>query len=130
MLRRLASLGQQAYEDQPMPPSPGDEPPPNESRSTGGLAGVFKGLAGGKLAKSPSPLVSPSTPGSQERIDAAPPPTLLRGLPPHQMELFAHLKGGTINERVSAANSLRYAVVDFPLNPVRVALPPLTPLAL
>ncbi|KAK1760499.1 tuberous sclerosis 2 protein [Echria macrotheca] len=116
MLRRLAALGQQASEDSdPMPPSPGDETPSHEPKSAGGLAGVFKGLAGGKLAKSPSPLPV----GSQvERSDSTSQPTAARGLPPEQLEIFGQLKNGTLNERVAAANSLRYAIADFPLNPV------------
>ncbi|KAK0652262.1 hypothetical protein B0T16DRAFT_321889 [Cercophora newfieldiana] len=118
MFRRVASLGHPAFEgQQPMPPSPGDELPPQESRSAGGLAGVFKGLAGGKLAKSPPSIPSPS---SQERSDAAAlHPNVARGLPGDQMELFRQLKSGaTLGERVAAANSLRYAIVDFPFNPV------------
>ncbi|KAK0727201.1 hypothetical protein B0T26DRAFT_747553 [Lasiosphaeria miniovina] len=119
-----------------MSPSPGDEP--QEPRSTGGLAGVFKGLAGGKLTKSPPPPTSPpalhpfpqpspapasasvSHPLSQrpERPDAAPPQHALHGLSPDQMELFGQLKNGSLNERMAAANSLRYTIADFPLNPV------------
>jgi hypothetical protein len=97
-----------------MSPSPGDEPP---SQSIGGLAGVFKGLAGGKLAKSPPPIPSPN---SQDRADATLHPNIARGLPGDQMEVFQQLKsGGTLAERVAAANSLRYAIADFPFNPVR-----------
>ena len=36
------------------------------------------------------------------------------------MEVFGQLKNGTLSERVAAANSLRYAISDFPLNPVRI----------
>ncbi|KAK5654858.1 hypothetical protein OQA88_6894 [Cercophora sp. LCS_1] len=110
MLRRLASLGHQANEDrEPMP----DELQSPEPRG-GGLAGVFR-LAGGRLAKSPPPL---PTIASQDRSDAVTHSNLVRGLSPEQIELFAQLKGGTLNERVVAANSLRYTLADFPLNPV------------
>jgi hypothetical protein len=112
-----------------MSPSPGDDQQPQETRATGGLAGVFKGLAGGgKLTKSP-PVVQqpfPSISGAQalaQRSDAAPPASALHGLSPEQTELFAHLKNGQLSERVAAANSLRYAIADFPLNPVRAEIP-------
>ncbi|KAK0659447.1 hypothetical protein QBC41DRAFT_47338 [Cercophora samala] len=129
MLRRLASLGHSASEDQlPMSPSPGDDQP--QERITGGLAGVFKGLAGaGKLTKSPPPSLqslssiaagqaqpSPST----KRADDSPLPTALRGLAPDQLEQYARLKNrnGHLSDRIAAATSLRYAIRDFPLNPV------------
>lgn len=116
MLRRLASLGHQAHEDQePMPPSPGDELQSPEPRS-GGLAGVFR-LAGGRLAKSPPPL---PTIAFQDRPDAVThPPSVVHGLSPEQIEQLTQLKSGTLNDRVAAANSLRYSIADFPLNPVR-----------
>jgi hypothetical protein len=108
-----------------MSPSPGDEQQPQETKGSGGLAGVFKGLAGGgKLTKSP-PVIQqpfPSISGFQSldhRSDASPPVSALHGLPPDQAELFIHLKNGQLSERVAAANSLRYAIADFPLNPVR-----------
>ncbi|KAK4657242.1 Tuberous sclerosis 2-like protein [Podospora pseudocomata] len=129
MLRRLASLGHSASEDQlPMSPSPGDDQPPE--RITGGLAGVLKGLAGGsRLTKSPPPSLqslgsiaaaqaqpSPST----KHADDSPLPTALRGLAPDQVEQYVKLKNrnGHLNERIAAATSLRYAIRDFPLNPV------------
>ncbi|KAK4451882.1 tuberous sclerosis 2 protein [Podospora aff. communis PSN243] len=116
MFRRVASLGHQASENhQPMSPSPGDEPQPPESRAVGGLAGVFR-LGGGKLAKSPPPIPSPS---ADDRADARIHPHVARGLPRDQMELYRQLKSGaTLTERVAAANSLRYAIADFPFNPV------------
>ncbi|KAL2177951.1 uncharacterized protein P884DRAFT_198849 [Thermothelomyces heterothallicus CBS 202.75] len=108
-----------------MSPSPGDEPPPQETRSSGGLAGMFKGLAGGgKLTKSPPVIQQPfqPIPGSQslaQRSDTLPPVSALHGLSPEQTELFQQLKDGQLGDRVAAANSLRYAIADFPLNPVR-----------
>lgn len=122
MFRRLASSGHSASDDQqPMPPSPGDEPPAHEPKTAGGLAGVFKGLAGGRLARSPPPL---PTAASLDRIDGASHRTVVRGLPPDQMGIFGHLKAGSLNERVAAANSLRHAIADFPLNPVRATTDP------
>ncbi|KAK4204276.1 hypothetical protein QBC40DRAFT_104782 [Triangularia verruculosa] len=130
MLRRLASLGHSASEDHlPMSPSPGEDQA-HEGRTTGGLAGVFKGLAGGgKLTKSPPPSLqslgsiaaaqaqpSPST----KQGDDSPLPTALRGLAPDQLEQYVKLKNrnGQLSERIAAATSLRYAIRDFPLNPV------------
>jgi len=123
MLRRLASIGQPA-DNASMAPSPGDEDSrPQEPRGAGGLAGVFKGLASGKLTRFPSPsqqvpaaaVVSPSLSG---RTTATPHSSALRGLPPEQLELFARLKDAPLNERVAAANALRYAIADYPLSPV------------
>ncbi|KAK4127599.1 hypothetical protein N657DRAFT_566077 [Parathielavia appendiculata] len=108
-----------------MSPSPGEEPQPQETKAAGGLAGVFKGLTGGgKLTKSPPVLQQPFAPiaGSQafaDRLDAASPSSAFHGLPPEQAELFGQLKNGQLAERVAAANSLRYVIADFPLNPVR-----------
>ncbi|KAL2162668.1 hypothetical protein VTH06DRAFT_6504 [Thermothelomyces fergusii] len=129
MLRRLASLGHSATEDSAaqelMSPSPGDEQPPQETRTSGGLAGMFKGLAGGgKLTKSPPVIQQPFQPifGSQSlarRSDTFPPLPALHGLSPEQAELFQQLKDGQLGDRIAAANSLRSAIADFPLNPVR-----------
>ncbi|KAJ4302230.1 Tuberous sclerosis 2-like protein [Collariella sp. IMI 366227] len=125
MLRRLASLGQSASEDQRPMPSPGDDHQPQETRSSGGLAGVFKGLAGGsKLTKSPPVLQQPfaSITGSQvlaDRSDLSFQQSAHHGLSPEQAELFRRLQNGHLSERVAAATSLRYAIADFPLNPVR-----------
>ncbi|KAK4149696.1 hypothetical protein C8A00DRAFT_18651 [Chaetomidium leptoderma] len=111
-----------------MSPSPGDEQQPQESKGTGGLAGVFKGLTGaGKLTKSPPVLQQPFAPiaGSRaftERPDATPPPSALHGLSSEQAELFGRLKNGHLSERVAAATSLRYAIADFPLNPPLLTL--------
>jgi hypothetical protein len=111
-----------------MSPSPGDEQP-QETKATGGLAGVFKGLTGGgKLTKSPPVLQQPFAPiaGSQafaEPPDSNAPPSAPHGLSPEQAELFGRLKSGQLNERIAAANSLRYAIADFPLNPVRTGGP-------
>ncbi|KAK3377998.1 hypothetical protein B0H63DRAFT_232156 [Podospora didyma] len=125
MLRRLASLGHQASEE-PMSPSPGDDPQqPPEPKPTGGLAGVFKGLAAAKLTK-PSPPLSQqisqpslaSTPSTAPADSSSLATAAARGLPPGQTESFRLLKSGTPSERVNAANSLRQAIADFPLNPV------------
>lgn len=104
-----------------MSPSPGDDAPsPQDSKNTSGLASVFKGLAGAaKLTKAPPAPVQSSGPISAqiaERLNAT--PAILRGFPPQHSDSFELLKNGSMNERVSAANALRYAVADYPLNPV------------
>ncbi|KAK3326279.1 hypothetical protein B0H66DRAFT_471357 [Apodospora peruviana] len=109
-----------------MSPSPGDDSHSHETRGAGGLAGVLKGLAGGKLTKSPPPTTPTSQPfpgrsdavPSVPSLPAVPPASALGGVPPDQLELFARLKNGTINERIAAANALRYAIADYPLNPI------------
>ncbi|KAK4148117.1 uncharacterized protein C8A04DRAFT_33627 [Dichotomopilus funicola] len=108
-----------------MSPSPGDEQPPQEAKVSGGLAGVFKGLAGGsKLTKSPPVIQQPfpsmsSSPALAQRSDANPPASALYGLSSEQAELFVRLRNGQLNERIAAASSLRSSIADFPLNPVR-----------
>ncbi|KAK3995034.1 tuberous sclerosis 2 protein [Cladorrhinum sp. PSN332] len=130
MFRRIVSLGHSAPEEpddiEHMSPSPGDEVPPQEPKTSGGLAGVFKGLAGGgKLTKSPPPAhqsLAPMTVSQPQvdRADSASLPTALRCLPPDQAALYIQLrkKNAPLSDRVAAANSLRYAIVDYPLNPV------------
>jgi hypothetical protein len=90
----------------------------------GGLAGVFKGLAGAaKLTKS-SPIPAQSSGPSAihaeiaEQLHSMP---IVHVLPPQYISLFEQLKDGPANERVTAANALRMVVADYPLNPVRRA---------
>ncbi|KAI1075277.1 hypothetical protein F5B20DRAFT_394667 [Whalleya microplaca] len=105
-----------------MSPSPGDEAQsPQDSKSTGGLASVFKGLAGAaKLTKSPPAPVQPSGPSINAQIAEQfnYTPALLRGLPSQHTETFEQLRNGSMNDRVAAAHTLRYAIADYPLNPV------------
>lgn len=125
MLRRIVSLGQQTDEGQAesedMSPSPGEEgQSPPDSRNTGGLASVFKGLAGAaKLTKSsPPPLLISGPPINLNLAEQLNDTTAYHGLPPNHNEAFEQLRRGTSSERVAAAQRLRYAVVDYPLNPV------------
>ncbi|KAI0840153.1 hypothetical protein F5Y06DRAFT_249670 [Hypoxylon sp. FL0890] len=105
-----------------MSPSPGDEASsPQDSKTTSGLASVFKGLAGAaKLTKSPPAPVQSSGASINaqitERLNAT--PNTLRGMSPQHAESFELLKNGSLNERVSAANALRHTVADYPLNSV------------
>ena len=119
MLRRLASLGQAGppQEDEPMPPSSPDDGQQPEARGIAGLAGVLRGLTGSK--KSPPPQqtlvnVSARLPADEIAAEAA-----SDGLPPEHMDAFRQLKSGSLNERITAAHTLRFAVADYPLAPVR-----------
>jgi len=125
MLRRLAAFSHQApNEERPMSPSPGEEQPPQEPRTVSGLAGVFKGLAGGGKTSKPLPPIPQVPPVVGSTALGKQPDALsqavssLQGLSPEQADLVAQLKNGHLSERVTAANKLRFAVVDFPLNPV------------
>jgi len=107
-----------------MAPSPDDAGHPPEPRSAGGLASVFKGLTGSRSAR-PHP---PPAQSSSSAAAAAPPPPPERvdpasldprgGLRPEHRELFDQLRAGAPSERASAADGLRAAVADYPLNPV------------
>ncbi|KAI0457873.1 hypothetical protein F5B21DRAFT_54557 [Xylaria acuta] len=105
-----------------MSPSPGDgAPPPQDSKVVGGLASVFKGLAGAaKLTKS-SPIPAQSSGPTAvhaeiaEHLNSIPD---VHTLPSEFIALFHQLKDGTINERVAAANSLRTTIARYPHNPV------------
>ncbi|KAI0446648.1 tuberin [Xylaria telfairii] len=105
-----------------MPPSPGDGAPPSQdSKVVGGLASVFKGLAGAaKLTKS-SPLPAQSSGPSAVRAEIAEHLSLIpttNPLPSEFIALFDQLQDGTINERLAAASSLRTMVAEHPHNPV------------
>ncbi|KAI1355002.1 tuberin [Xylaria sp. FL0043] len=108
--------------EQEMSPSPGDGAPPSQdSKAGGGLAGVFKGLAGAaKLTKSSPTAAQSSGPSTihaeiTEQLSSRP---AAQALPPQYIGLFEQLKDGTINERVAAANALRMVVAKYPHNPV------------
>ncbi len=119
MFRRLASIGQARApeEDEPMPASPPDEAQQPEARGIGGLAGVLRGLTGSK--KSPPPQQTLGNVSSIFPADEADASAFTHGLPPEHMDAFRQLKNGSINERIAAAHTLRFAVADYPLAPVR-----------
>ncbi|KAK8002021.1 GTPase activating protein [Apiospora marii] len=126
MLRRLVSLGQEAGEgqakDDSMPqPSPGDDTSSSQEPkiNTGTIASVFKGLAGAaKLTKSPPAPLTTTGSIARAHITEQLHDSGSHGLPQHHLEAFEHLKNGNTTERVAAASQLRYAVEDYPLNPV------------
>jgi hypothetical protein len=103
-----------------MPASPGDEAQQFEARSIGGLAGVFRGLTGSKSTKLPpaqQTLGNVSQIFPPDEADAASASAHI--LPPEHMDMFRQLRNGSINERIAAASTLRFAVADYPLAPVR-----------
>ncbi|KAI1188813.1 hypothetical protein F5B17DRAFT_244665 [Nemania serpens] len=110
-----------------MAPSPGDGAPPSQdskdSKVVGGLASVFKGLAGAaKLTKSPPALAQSSRSSTihaqiAEQLSSVP-LTHAYALPPPYVVLFQQLKDGAMNDRVAAANSLRTMITNYPHNPV------------
>ncbi|RYO99292.1 hypothetical protein DL764_006862 [Monosporascus ibericus] len=103
-----------------MSPSPGDVARPHQDSNLkgtggGGLASVFKGLAGAAKLNKPPPSSLQAVQIAQHLSSSS---TAAGGLPPHQIEAFEKLKNGSIGERVAAADTLRYGVADYPLNPV------------
>ncbi|KAI0547254.1 tuberin [Xylaria curta] len=105
-----------------MSPSPGDGPlPSQDSKAGGGLASVFKGLAGAaKLTKS-SPIPAQSSGPSvvhAEIIEQLKSIPIVHVLPSEFVALFDQLKDGTTGERVAAANSLRTMMAQYPHHPV------------
>lgn len=82
---------------------------------TGGLAGMFKSLTGGKSSKGPSHQPSTTPP---HQLDTAQKNAIYGG-PPDYEALLEQLKAGnTLPERIAAADSLRIAVLDYPLSGV------------
>ena len=104
-----------------MPPSPGGRQPPSQDSKAGGLASVFKGLAGtAKLTKSSPTAAQSSRPSTihAEIVDQLSSTPSGQALPLQYLALFEQLKDGTIKERVAAANALCAVVAKHPYNPV------------
>ncbi|KAI8714352.1 hypothetical protein NCS52_01154900 [Fusarium sp. LHS14.1] len=127
MLRRLASLSHSNPEEtsqEHMSPQPGDGPPSPDTTRQGGLAHVLRGLTSSKLSKSSPSIASPSSSTALPTAEfvhaplANLPVQQPRGLSSSHMESFELLKNGSPNERIAAANSLKYAIAEYPLNPV------------
>ena len=126
MLRRLASLSHSDPNENPhehMSPQPGDGPSSPDTSRQGGLAHVLRGLTSSKLSKSSPSIASPSSTTAVPTAEFVHAPPAASSNPPHglstsHMESFELLKNGSPNERIAAANSLRYAIAEYPLNPV------------
>ena len=123
MLRRIASKNYQDSETsrEHMSSHSGDVPSSPESHRPSGLASVLRGLKSAKLSKSSPTIASPSSTALPvaEFVNALPASSEVPvGLSPNHMESFEQLKNGSPNERIAAANTLRYAIAEYPLNPV------------
>ncbi|KAM0260696.1 hypothetical protein ACHAQJ_002612 [Trichoderma viride] len=102
-----------------MSPQPGDDiSSPDSIRPSGGIASVFRGLTGSKSTKSPPPLSSSAAALPRTDFINAIPISSSRGLSANHMDAFELLKNGNHAERISAANTLKFAITEYPLNPV------------
>lgn len=100
-----------------MSPQPEDDPISPGSTRQGGLATVFRSLTNSKSIRAPPPLSSPSAALPRaELINAM--STSSQGLSTNHMDAFELLKNGSPSERISAANTLKYAITEYPLNPI------------
>ncbi|KAG8416177.1 Tuberous sclerosis 2-like protein [Metarhizium acridum] len=100
-----------------MSPQPEDDPTSPDSTRPGGLATVLRSLTNSKAIKAPPPPSNPSAALPRaELINAI--PTNSHGLSTNHMDAFEQLKNGSPSERISAANTLKYAITEYPLNPI------------
>ncbi|TGO11470.1 hypothetical protein BTUL_0109g00370 [Botrytis tulipae] len=100
-----------------MPPPVGDAAQTPEPRSSSGIASVFKSLTGGKITKSPS-TQSPATGPLQLDNGSIPQKLSHGGLLNHEPTLEQLQAGHSLADRIRAAEHLRRAVMDFPLENV------------
>ncbi|KAF8851155.1 tuberin [Acephala macrosclerotiorum] len=101
-----------------MSPSAGDVTQTPDSKPSSGFASVFKNLTGSRSSKGPNPHSPASIAPQQLNGNNALQPTIYGG-PPNYEQLYTQLKvGSPLSERIAAAESLRYAVQDYPLGGV------------
>ncbi|OTA02661.1 Rap-RAN GTPase activating protein tuberin [Trichoderma parareesei] len=101
-----------------MSPQPGDDISSPDSLRPSGIASVFRGLTGSKSStKSPPPLSSSAAALPRTDFIHAT-PISSRGLSANHMDAFEQLKNGSPAERMAAANTLKFAITEYPLNPV------------
>lgn len=102
-----------------MSPSNGDSPLSPESRSSGGIASVFKSLTGKGSVKASS-TSSPAAVSNihvAQQINTIAPKNAIYGGPSNYNQLYEQLKPDRpLSERLSAAQSLRYVVLDYSLS--------------
>jgi hypothetical protein len=110
-----------------MPPPSGLVAQTPEPKSTGGLAGVFKSLTGQKSSKNalPPPPITSIPAATVQLAQHLNGPDTPRGAiywgPAEYQELYERLKPERpLSDRLAAADALRLAVADYPLNGVRV----------
>src|SRR5688572_5582961 len=95
---------------------PGDDNPATDSSRTGGIANVFRGLSSSKSIKSPP--IAASSSSSSLPIPPAEISGFSRKLSPNHMDAFERLRHGSLNERIAASHTLKFAISEYPLNPV------------
>lgn len=99
-----------------MSPASGDIAQTPESKSSSGLASVFKSLTGNKLSRTTNASANAQPPSSAGNLQSA-----IYGGPPNYEQLYEQLKiGNPLPERISAADSLRHAVNSYPLSGVSI----------
>ena len=100
-----------------MSPNSGDVTQTPEPKSSGGLASVFKSFAGGKSKATTLQSPPPNTYKSNGTSSAQ---ALGHSGPPNLDKFYQQLRAeNPIADRVSAAEALKYAVQDYPLEGVR-----------
>lgn len=100
-----------------MSPSAGETVQTPDSKPSGAFA-IFKSLTGGKISRG-SNSASPASFAQPSVAVSATQPAIYGG-PPNYEQLYERLKpGNTLADRISAAESLRLAVQDYPLSGVR-----------
>lgn len=100
------------------PPQPGDGPTSPDASRPGGLANVFRGLTTSRSSRSLALSSSSSSVALPVADIVTATPTTSVRLSPNTMDSFELLKSGSLNDRIGAANTLKFAISEYPLNPV------------
>ena len=117
LLRDTVFLTSKSNTQDSMSPSSGEVAQTPEPKSSSGLASVFKSLTGNKSSKSLNVQSSASI--AQKLNATAIGPAAVHGGPPDFEHFHQLLKSGNnISDRISAAEALRYAVQDYPIDGV------------
>lgn len=100
-----------------MSPRPKDDASSPGSTRPGGLVNVFRTLTSSKSTDKSSQFLSPAAaPPRTEFVNAS--PMSSRELSTNHTDALEHLRRGSPNERTSAAGTLKYAISEYPVNPV------------
>ncbi|KAH6892112.1 hypothetical protein B0T10DRAFT_401441 [Thelonectria olida] len=121
MLRRLAALSNQDAEtsQEHMSPQSGDVLSSPDTSRSGAFANVLRGLTSSKVSKAAPSIGSPSSSTALPTAEFShAPSSSSQRLSPNYLESFELLKNGSLNERIAAANLLRFGISEYPLNPV------------
>jgi hypothetical protein len=100
-----------------MSPLSGEVVQTPEPKTSSGLASVFKSFTGSKSSRSPN-IQSPAS-IAQKLNGTSTAAVAVSGGPPAFEQFYHQLKAGnSLSDRISAAEALRYAVQDYPLDGV------------